>query len=170
MAPFIPISSGFLKSSTSAPGRKRWQNTSGLESFSWALPKTPIPRRNKHDFIGLSACLVFKKGVSGSAQLNPEGVRSAWASGTLRGFLPMPDPELMLWLFDRQQQHDGDGVCSDREFRQDRYQRHPRHVEANAGGTPMTSAIARKVLQAFKQPATFTTTFEPVKLEMVRKM
>lgn len=34
----------------------------------------------------------------------------------------------------------------------------------------MTSAIARKVLQAFKQPATFTTTFEPVKLEMVRKM
>jgi hypothetical protein len=60
--------------------------------------------------------------------------------------------------------------CSDREFRQDRFQRHTRHVETNAGGTPMTSAIARKVVQAFKQPATFTTTFEPVKLEMVRKM
>src|ERR1039458_8658837 len=126
MAPFIPISSGFLKSSTSAPGRKRWQNTSGLESFSWALPKTPIPRRNKHDFIGLSACLVFKKGVSGSAQLNPEGVRSAWVSGTLRGFLPMPDPELMLWLFDRQRQHDGDGVLTENS------------AKADFSGTPAT--------------------------------
>lgn len=36
------------------------------------------------------------------------------------------------------------------------------------GGTLMTRAIACKVVQAFKQPATFTTTFKPVKLEMFR--
>jgi hypothetical protein len=60
--------------------------------------------------------------------------------------------------------------CSGREFRQDRFQRYTRHVETNAGGTPITSAIAPAVLQAFKQPATFTTMFEPVKLEMIHKM
>jgi hypothetical protein len=34
----------------------------------------------------------------------------------------------------------------------------------------MTSALSCKVVRAFKQPATFTTAFEPVKLEMARKM
>jgi len=34
----------------------------------------------------------------------------------------------------------------------------------------MTSAIARKVVQTFKQPATFTTTFEPDKVELFRQM
>jgi hypothetical protein len=44
------------------------------------------------------------------------------------------------------------------------------HFHPFAGGTPMTSALSRKVVRAFKQPATFTTAFEPVKLEMARKM
>jgi hypothetical protein len=44
------------------------------------------------------------------------------------------------------------------------------HFHPFAGGTPMTSALACKVVRAFKQPATVTTAFEPVKLEMARKM
>jgi hypothetical protein len=31
----------------------------------------------------------------------------------------MPDPELMLWLFDRQRQHDGDGVLTENSAKTD---------------------------------------------------